>query len=78
MSYLTRLEHHIAHVDKLMNTPDKVEWTECARLLAMNVAHYPMRYGELPLDKTLAVTDAPTPINEQLELIASRRGNGGA
>ncbi|WP_156304326.1 hypothetical protein [Nitrosospira briensis] len=40
-----------------MNTPDKVEWAECARLLAMNVAHYPMGYGELPLDKTLAVTD---------------------
>lgn len=57
MSYLTRLEHRIAHIDKLMNTPDKVEWAECARLLAMNVAHYPMGYGELPLDKTLAVTD---------------------
>lgn len=74
MSYLTRFEHHIAHIDKPMNTPDKVEWAECARLLAMNVAHYPMGYGELSLDKTLAVavTDAPTPINEQLELTAGR------
>ena len=30
-----------------------------------------MRYGKLPLDETLAMIDAPTPNNEQLELVAN-------
>ena len=71
MPYLKKLEHHIAHVDRLMNVANKAELAECARLLAMNVAHYQMRYEKLPLDETLAMIDAPTPNNEQLELVAN-------
>ncbi|MEO5655045.1 MAG: hypothetical protein ABIR00_03560 [Nitrosospira sp.] len=54
-----------------MNIANKAELAECARLLAMNVAHYQMRYEKLPLDETLAMIDAPTPNNEQLELVAN-------
>ncbi|SCX52218.1 hypothetical protein SAMN05720354_11192 [Nitrosospira sp. Nsp1] len=71
MPYLKKLEHHIAHVDRLMNIANKAELAECARLLAMNVAHYQMRYGKLPLDETLAMIDVPAPNNEQLELVAN-------
>ena len=36
--------------DKLIQLADKEDLGECARLLAMNVAHYEMIYGDLPQD----------------------------
>jgi hypothetical protein len=33
------------------------------------MAHYQIRYGEMPLDTTLAMVDAPTPNEEQLKLL---------
>jgi hypothetical protein len=43
---------------------------ECARIIAMNVAHYEMEYGELPLDITLTTTHTGKPNEDQLELLA--------
>lgn len=43
-------------VDKLVKIADKEDRAECARLLAMNVAYYEMRYGALPFEEQLAVT----------------------
>ncbi len=48
-------------VDKLVQIADKEDLAERDRLLAMNVAHYEMRYGALPLEDQLAVT---TELNE--------------
>lgn len=56
MPDITELHQYMALVDKLVQVADKDDLAECARLLAMNVAHYEMRYGALPLDEQLAIT----------------------
>ena len=54
MPDITELHQYMALVDKLVQIADKDDLAECARLLAMNVAHYEMRYGALPLEEQLA------------------------
>jgi hypothetical protein len=39
--------------------------------LAMNIAHYQSKYGELPLDETLAMLGMDKPNEEQLQLITN-------
>jgi len=55
MPNLTALQQYTALVDELVLHAVKEELAECARLLAMNVAHYEMRYGPLPLEDHLAI-----------------------
>lgn len=40
-----------------------------ARLLALNLAHYQAKYGEMPLEDTLAVLGATEPNEEQAMLL---------
>ena len=54
MSYLSMLKQYYKLADQLIEKVSKEDIAECARLLAMNVAHYQSKYGELPLDETLA------------------------
>ena len=56
MSDLTELQQIVALVDKLVQVAAKDDLAECARLLAMNVAHYELRYGALPLEEQLTIT----------------------
>lgn len=65
MSDLTKLERYMALVDKLVQLADKDDLAECARLLAMNVAHYEMKYGEMPLHDRLAMTYVTEELNDQ-------------
>ncbi|MDP1680089.1 MAG: hypothetical protein Q8L02_08285 [Candidatus Nitrotoga sp.] len=44
---------------------------KCARLLELNVAHYPSKYGELPLDETLGMIGMGKPNTVQLQLMAA-------
>lgn len=53
MPDLTALQQYTALVDELVLHAENEDLAECARLLAMNVAHYEMRYGALPLEKQL-------------------------
>lgn len=39
---------------------------QCARSLAINIAHYESVHGALPLDKTLEMAYAESPNEEQL------------
>jgi hypothetical protein len=50
MPDLSKVEQYMALADKLVLLADKEELAECSRILAMNLAHYKMRYGELPQD----------------------------
>jgi hypothetical protein len=54
MSDLSTLKQYYKLADQLIEKVSKEDIAECARLLAMNVAHYQSKYGELPLDETLA------------------------
>ena len=54
---------------QLIEKVSKDDLAECARLLALNVAHYQGKYGELPLDETLAMIGMTKPNEEQLQLM---------
>ena len=55
--------------DQLIEKVSKENLAECARLLALNVAHYESKYGELPLDETLAMIGMTDPNEAQLQLM---------
>ena len=57
--------------DRLIEKVSKEDLAECARLLAMNIAHYQHKYGELPLSDTLAMLGLAQPNDEQLEILSS-------
>jgi hypothetical protein len=54
----------------LIEKASKEQLAECSRLLALNLAHYKARYGELPLDETLAFVDMTEPNEAQGQLLA--------
>ena len=56
--------------DMLIVQATKDQIAECARLLALNVAHYQTKYGDLPLEETLAMIDADVPNDDQAALLA--------
>ena len=69
MQNLSELQQHYTLADRLIQQSSKEELAECARLLALNLAHYQGKYGELPLDETLAMLDATEPNNAQIGLL---------
>lgn len=69
MSTLLELGHLYNLTDQLVEKASKQEIAETARLLAVNLAHYKMKYGELPLDETLAMIDIEKPNAEQTEML---------
>jgi hypothetical protein len=69
MNNLAKLQQYLQLVDNLVELADKKELAECARLLAMNIAHYKMKYGELPLEEPFAVTYAEELNDRQRELV---------
>lgn len=71
MTDLSKFQQYLQLADKLVEIADKEQLAECARLLALNVAHYEMQFGELPLDVTLATTYSGMPNDQQAELVAN-------
>lgn len=69
MSDTSEFHHYMVLLDQLIRIADKEDLAECSRLLAMNVAHYEMRYGALPLEEQLAVTSE---LNEHHAELAAR------
>lgn len=69
MTDLTTFQQYYALADQLIAQSSKETLAECARLLALNLAHYELRYGALPLDDTLVALSAPEPNDAQAELL---------
>jgi len=69
MTYLTRFEQYLRLADQLVNVASKDDIAECARLLAINLAHYEMKFGPLPLDETLAAMYSDEPNDEQIQML---------
>lgn len=69
MSDLSMFAQYYKLADQLIEKCSKEDIAECARLLAMNVAHYKSKYGELPLDETLAMINMDKPNEEQLQML---------
>jgi hypothetical protein len=69
MADLTEFKQYYQLAEQLIDSATKEDLAECARLLALNLAHYQGKYGELPLDETLAMANAVEPNEEQAALL---------
>jgi hypothetical protein len=69
MTDLSTFDQYNKLADMLIEKVTKEDIAECARLLALNVAHYQSKYGELPLDETLAMLDLTRPNEVQIKLM---------
>jgi hypothetical protein len=69
MSDLSTLAEYNKIADLLIEKVSKEDIAECASLLAMNVAHYQSKYGELPLEEKLAMINMDKPNQEQIQLM---------
>jgi hypothetical protein len=69
MPDLQKLQQYMILVDNLVEVAEKEDIAECARLLAMSVAHYKKRYGELPLEDQLSMSIADEINDQQAELV---------
>jgi len=70
MTDLTKFLQYKEIDDQLVEIADKEQLAECARLLAINVAHYEMKYGAVLLEEILATTQTGKLNEQQAELMA--------
>lgn len=71
MNDLLRFKQYLALADQMLAVSTKEDLAQCARLLAINVAHYQSVYGDLTLDETLSAAYSDSPTQAQFALIAS-------
>ena len=69
MAELTTFAQYYKLADQLIEKVSKVDLAECARLMALNVAHYHSKYRVPPLDETLAMINMDKPNEAQLKLL---------
>ena len=69
MTNLTEFKQYYTLADRLIEDASKEQLAECARLLALNLAHYQGKFGEVPMDETLAIINATEPNDEQAVLL---------
>ena len=67
---LSTLQQYYNLSDQLIEKSSKEDIAETARLLALNLAHYKSKYGELPLDETLAMISMEKPNAEQIQMLS--------
>jgi len=71
MNALAEFKDYYKRLDKLIAESSKADLAECARLLALNVAHYKAKYGELPLEEHQAMLEVDDIDEEMGKLLAS-------
>jgi hypothetical protein len=67
---LSTLKQYYNLSDQLIEKSSKEDIAETARLLALNLAHYQSKYGELQLDETLAMISLEKPNAEQIQMLS--------
>ena len=70
-----RFQQYYSLIERMIEEVDKKTLAEAARMLAMNVAHYRSKYGELPLEETIALLHAETVNDSQAKLLADGMEN---
>lgn len=55
--------------DILIRKATKEQLAECARLLAVNLAHHQINHGEIPVEKTLSLLRVSEPNEEHLNVL---------
>lgn len=71
MADLSTFQQYYKLADQLIEKVSKDDLAECARLLAINIAHYQSKYGELPLEETLALIGLHKPNEDQVEMLTN-------
>lgn len=69
MADLSDFQQYYRLADSLIENASREQLAECARLLALNLAHYQGKFGEMPLEATLAALDATEPNDEQAVML---------
>ena len=67
MNALAELDYY-KYLDEMIAESTKKDLAECARLLALNLAQYKAKYGELPLEDHQAMLEAKLLANGVLEM----------
>ena len=75
MADLSTFEQYYKLADMLIEKATKEQVAECARLLALNLAHYQAIHGEIPLENTLAMVDMAEPNEAQVKLLTDGMQN---
>ena len=65
-----RFKQYYRLIEMMIKEVEKEVLAEAARILAMNVAHYRSKYGELPLEESIALLHAETINDSQAKLLA--------
>ncbi len=55
MAEMSTFDQTYELANMLMEKATKEQLAECARLLALNLAHHQLKHGEIPVDETLAL-----------------------
>ncbi len=71
MNALAEFKDYYKHLDEMIAESSKEGLAECARLLALNVAHYKSKYGELPLEEHQAMLETQEIDKDLAKLLAS-------
>ena len=75
MATANDLRAYLDLADQLIAGASKEDLAEAARLLALNVAHYQLKFGELPFDDFAGMLRAETINPETAELLAAGMEN---
>ena len=70
MADLSNFQQYYRLADALIENAGKEQLAECARLLALNLAHYQGLYGEVPLNEVQAALNVSEPNDAQAKLLA--------
>ena len=70
-----RYKQYYRLIERMITEVEKKVLAEAARILAMNVAHYRSKYGELPLEESIALLHAETINDSQAKLLADGMEN---
>lgn len=70
MSDLSSFQQYYRLADALIENASKEQLAECARVLALNLAHYQGSYGEVLLDEVQAALGVSEPNDDQAKLLA--------
>ncbi len=71
MTSLEEFKDYYKRLDEMIAESTTADLAECARLLALNVAHYKAKYGELPLEEHQAMLEADDIDEDLAKLLAS-------
>ncbi len=69
--HMGKFKEYYQTLEQMIAQASKDDLAECARLLALNIAHYKAKYGELPLEEHQAMLETNDIDEDLAKLLAS-------